>query len=101
MIAGMPSSSVFASLDDWIASESVSFDVDGPPRAFNVAVDRMIQPLGEPVELLGLGEPTHGDEQYLHLRNRLFQRLVETHGFTAITVESSFPRSPLINAYVL
>jgi erythromycin esterase-like protein len=92
--------SPFATLEEWVARESISFDVDGPPQAFNAAVDQIVQELGDAVELLGIGEPTHGDEQYLVLRNRLFQRLVESHGYTAITVESSFPRSPLVNAYV-
>jgi erythromycin esterase-like protein len=35
------------------------------------------------------------------LRNRLFKRLVEAHGFCAIAIESSFPRGRLTNDYVL
>lgn len=34
------------------------------------------------------------------LRNRLFERLVVTHGFRAITIESSFPKARVVNAYV-
>ena len=34
------------------------------------------------------------------LRNRLFQRLVETHGYSAIAIESSFPRARAVNDYV-
>ena len=34
------------------------------------------------------------------LRNRLFQRLVETHGYSAIALESSFPRARAVNEYV-
>jgi erythromycin esterase-like protein len=34
------------------------------------------------------------------LRNRLFQRLVETHGYSAIAIESSFPRARLVNEYI-
>src|SRR5687768_6004034 len=80
-----------ATLDDWIAREAIPFAVDAP-EAFNAAVDRMIALLGKSVELLGFGEALHGGEEILVLRNRLFQRLVEAHGYTAIAVESSFPR---------
>jgi hypothetical protein len=44
------------------------------------------------VELLGSGEALHGGEETLRFRNRLFQRLVELHGYSAIAIESSFPR---------
>jgi erythromycin esterase-like protein len=30
----------------------------------------------------------------------MFQRLVEKHGFSAIAMESSFPRSPMMNEYI-
>ena len=89
----------YAALDDWIAREAISFSVDSP-ETFNAAVDRMFGSLGEKVELLGLGEPLHGGEEILILRNRLFERLVEKHGYTAIAIESSFPRGHLVNEYV-
>jgi erythromycin esterase-like protein len=60
----------------------------------------MIGSLDDSVELLGLGEALHGGEQILLFRNRLFQRLAERHGYSAIAVESSFPRSHAVNEYV-
>lgn len=56
--------------------------------------------LDDSVELLGFGEALHGGEEILMLRNRLFQRLVERHGYSAIAIESSFPRARLVNDYV-
>jgi erythromycin esterase-like protein len=56
--------------------------------------------MGDAVDLLGLGEPMHGGEEFLVLRNRMFQRLVETHGFSAIAIESRFSRSRVVNEYV-
>jgi erythromycin esterase-like protein len=91
--------SEFATLDDWIRGEAISFSLDSP-TAFNAAVDKLVASLGDEVDLLGLGEPLHGGEGFLLLRNRLFQRLVEAHGFTAIALESSFPRGRLVNEYV-
>jgi erythromycin esterase-like protein len=88
-----------ATLDDWIAREATPFSVDSP-RTFNVAVDTVIASLGDSVELLGFGEALHGGEDILILRNRLFQRLVEAHGYSAIAIESSFPRARAVNEYV-
>jgi erythromycin esterase-like protein len=86
-------------LDDWIAREATPFSVDSP-RTFNAAVDKVIASLGDSVELLGLGEALHGGKDILILRNRLFQRLVEAHGYSAIAIESSFPRARVVNEYV-
>jgi erythromycin esterase len=88
-----------ATLDDWIRQEAISFSL-ALPDAFNSAVDQLTATLGEEVEVLGLGEPLHGETEFLILRNRLFQRLVEAHGFSAIAVESSFPKARLVNEYV-
>src|SRR4051794_35017484 len=95
-----PATPTHVTLDDWIAREAVPFSVDSPAETFNVAIDQVIGALGDSVELLGLGEALHGGEEILVLRNRLFRRLVEAHGFTAIAVESSFPRGRLVNEYV-
>lgn len=90
---------MYATLDDWIAREAIPFSVDSP-ETLNAAVDRAIASLGEAVELLGLGEALHGGEDILLFRNRLFQRLVEAHGYSAIALESSFPRARMVNEYV-
>jgi erythromycin esterase len=89
----------YATLDDWIAREAIPFSLDSP-ETFNAAIDAVIASLGDSVELLGFGEALHGGEDILILRNRLFRRLVETHGFSAIAIESSFPRSHVANEYV-
>jgi erythromycin esterase-like protein len=52
------------------------------------------------LRLLGLGEALHGGEEILLLRNRIFQRLVERHGYSAIALENSFPRGRVVNKYV-
>ena len=90
----------YATLDEWIAGEAITFAVDSP-TSFNAAVDQLVASLGDAVELLGFGEALHGGEEILPLRNRLLQRLVEAHGYSAIALESSFPRGRSINDYVL
>src|SRR5215467_3260710 len=87
------------SLVDWIERESTPFSIDSP-ITFNAAVDKVIASLGDSVELLGFGEALHGGEEILILRNQLFRRLVEAHGYSAIAIESSFPRARVVNEYV-
>src|SRR6266700_844011 len=93
------SAPIHATLDDWIAHEAIPFSTDSP-RTSNAAVDKVIASLGDSVELLGFGEALHGGEDILILRNRLFQRLVEAHGYSTIAIESSFPRARFVNEYV-
>lgn len=86
-------------LDDWIRREAIPFS-EASPASFNPAVDTVIAALGSAVELLGFGEALHGGTDLLRFRNRLFQRLVEAHGYRAIAIESSFPRGRIANEYV-
>jgi erythromycin esterase len=86
-----------ASLDNWIHDAAIPFS----PDTFIAAVDRLADSLDDSVELLGFGEALHGGEDILMLRNRLFQGLVMRHGYSAIAVESSFPRGRIINDYVM
>ncbi len=78
-------------IDEWISRDGLPFTDDG--------IDRMIATMPE-VELLGFGEALHGGEEILQRRNRLFQRLVERHGFRSIVIESSFPQSRHVNEHV-
>jgi erythromycin esterase len=88
-----------ATLEDWIRQEAIPFSVDSS-EIFNASIDKVIASLDGSVELLGFGEALHGGEDILILRNRLFQRLVEEHGYSAIAIESSFPRAHVVNEYV-
>lgn len=89
----------YASFDDWIVHEAIPFSVDSSGSC-NASIDRLIASLDESVELLGFGEALHGGEDILILRNRLFQRLVKKHGYSAIAIESSFPRAHIVNEYI-
>jgi len=90
---------VYPTLDDWIRREAIPFSVDSF-ETLHAAIDKVIALLDDMVELLGFGEALHGGEDILILRNRLFQRLVEKHGYSAIAIESSFPRARIVNDYV-
>jgi erythromycin esterase len=90
---------VYSTLDDWILHEAIPFSFDSA-ETFNASIDKVIDSLDDSVELLGFGEALHGGEDILMLRNRLFQRLVEAHGYSAIAIESSFPRARVVNEYI-
>ena len=92
-------SPVYTTLDDWILNEAIPFSI-GSSETFNDAIDKVIASLDDSVELLGFGEALHGGEDILILRNRLFQRLVKKHGYSAIAIESSFPRAYAVNEYI-
>ncbi|MEV8124701.1 erythromycin esterase family protein [Streptomyces sp. NPDC085944] len=50
--------------------------------------------------LLALGEPTHGEDTLLDVRNDLFRQLVEQHGYRTITIESDCLRGLAVDDYV-
>ncbi|WP_368045828.1 erythromycin esterase family protein [Nocardiopsis sp. HUAS JQ3] len=50
--------------------------------------------------LLALGEPTHGEDSLLDLRNDLFRQLVEREGYRTIAVESDCLAGLAVDEYV-
>ncbi len=50
--------------------------------------------------LLALGEPTHGEDALLDLRNELFRQLVEREGYRTIAVESDCLAGLVVDEYV-
>jgi erythromycin esterase-like protein len=53
-----------------------------------------------PPRMLTLGEPTHGVDAPLRLRNALFRQLVEREGYRTITIESDCVAGLLVDDYV-
>ncbi|MEV3954370.1 erythromycin esterase family protein [Streptomyces albogriseolus] len=56
--------------------------------------------LPAPPRVLALGEPTHGEDSLLDLRNTLFRQLVEEEGYRTIALESDCLRALTVDAYV-
>ena len=50
--------------------------------------------------LLALGEPTHGEDTLLDLRNELFRELVEQEGYQSIAIESDCLMGLVVDDYV-
>lgn len=55
---------------------------------------------GRRKRVLALGEPTHGVEDFLLLRNEFFKNLVELEGYTAIAIESDCLGGLLVDDYL-
>ncbi|WP_423464606.1 erythromycin esterase family protein [Promicromonospora sp. MS192] len=53
-----------------------------------------------PPQVLALGEPTHGAQDLLRLRNTLFRELVEQHGYRTIALETDCLAGLLVDDYV-
>ncbi len=85
-------------------------------RIFNDTVDGMVTDIRDTMHaveaavvmrllparprLLALGEPTHGEDTLLDLRNDLFRQLVEQEGYRTIAIESDCVRGLLVDDYV-
>lgn len=64
------------------------------------ALSRFLDSLPTRPRLLGLGEPTHGFEEFLRVRNRMFRWLVENEGYRSIALESDVLAGHTVDAYV-
>jgi len=89
----------YANLDEWIAHDAVPFSIQSG-QGLEAAIDKVVASLGDSIELLGFAEALHGGEDILTLRNRLFERLVQVHGFSAIAIETGFDAAAPVNDYV-
>jgi len=63
-------------------------------------VDDVLDLLPTTPRLLALGEPTHGEDDLLDVRNDLFRALVEEHGYRTVALESDCLRGLLVDDYV-
>jgi erythromycin esterase-like protein len=67
---------------------------------FGPALSRFLDSLPTRPRLLGLGEPTHGADEFLQVRNRMFRWLVEHEGYRSIALESDVLAGHTVDAYV-
>ncbi|MCX5205104.1 erythromycin esterase family protein [Streptomyces sp. NBC_00237] len=79
-------------------SLGLHFGDDAEQLAF--AADQLLASFPRSPLLLGLGEPTHGAEQFLELRNDLFFHLVRHHGYRAIAIESDCLAAAVVDDHV-
>ncbi|GAA2937388.1 erythromycin esterase family protein [Streptomyces enissocaesilis] len=73
-------------------------DIKDTVRAVEAAAVMRLLPARP--RLLALGEPTHGEDALLGLRNELFRQLVEQEGYRTIAIESDCMRGLVVDDYV-
>ncbi|MFF3090850.1 erythromycin esterase family protein [Streptomyces nojiriensis] len=73
-------------------------DIKDTARAVHAAT--AMEPFAARPRLLALGEPTHGEDTLLEVRNELFRQLVAQGGYRTIAIESDCLAGLLVDAYV-
>ncbi|MFB6707780.1 erythromycin esterase family protein [Streptomyces sp. NPDC056333] len=73
-------------------------DIKDTARAVEAAAVMRLLP--HRPRLLALGEPTHGEDALLDLRNELFRQLVEQEGYRTIAIESDCLMGLVVDDYV-
>ncbi|MCN9243712.1 erythromycin esterase family protein [Streptomyces sp. RY43-2] len=68
--------------------------------AHPIDADAVMRLLPARPRLLALGEPTHGENALLDLRNELFRQLVEHEGYRTIAIESDCMGGLVVDDYV-
>ena len=84
---------------DWLKLNSVPIKYIEPGNDFSD-----LQPLEkilQDVQVIGLGEATHGTHEFFEIKRRLVEFLVTQMNFTAFALESSFSDCEPINDYIL
>ncbi|KAF0964599.1 erythromycin esterase family protein [Rhodococcus sp. T7] len=75
------------------------FSAPGDPSV-TAALGAFLRGLDTAPRLLGFGEPMHGEEGFLLLRNQMFRYLVEREGYRSIAIESSCLKGILVDFFV-
>ncbi|MEU6369489.1 erythromycin esterase family protein [Streptomyces sp. NPDC046931] len=73
-------------------------DIEDTAHAIEAAAVMRLLPARP--RLLALGEPTHGEDTLLDLRNELFRQLVEQEGYRTIAIESDCMMGLVVDDYV-
>ncbi|MBU8552060.1 erythromycin esterase family protein [Streptomyces rochei] len=76
----------------------MAIDIKDTARAVGAAA--LMELLPARPRVLALGEPTHGEDSLLEVRNELFRRLVEEEGYRTIALESDCLAGLVVDDYV-
>lgn len=74
--------------------------IDIKDTAHTVEAPAVMRLLRTRPQLLALGEPTHGEEALLDVRNDLFRQLIEEDGYRTIAIESDCLKGLVVDDYV-
>ncbi|WP_282088329.1 erythromycin esterase family protein [Aquimarina algiphila] len=87
------------SVISWIKSTSIPLQ---SVKAKTELIDLMgLNPILEDVQIVGLGETSHGTKEIFQMKHRMLEFLVKEMGFTIFAIEASHVGCKPINDYVL
>lgn len=84
---------------DWIRSNAVRLESLTAGNGFADLLS--IAPAMSELDVLGLGEATHGTREFFQFKHRMLEYLVEAHGFRVFGIEANYADCLPINHYVL
>lgn len=70
------------------------------PDASTRDLDALVRMVGG-ADVVGLGEATHGSQDFFRMKHRLFRHLVEKKGFRTFSLELAWSSGVRVNEYVL
>ncbi len=93
---------------DDITAEELSLIESLNSEALSISAKPLLMPESElqfldnvaDARIIGLGESTHGTKEFFHMKTRIFQYLVENHGFKAFLFEMDFSEALLFNDWI-
>jgi len=81
----------------WLRDHAIDVTVDDAPSGRDVAA--IAEMIGS-AHIIAFGESTHGTHEWLAIRNRVFEYLVEHGGVTALAVETGFREALTVDRFV-
>jgi erythromycin esterase len=96
---GIPLAEFEAASVEWMKSNSVPFDTDDPFAPSDTDLVPLDAMIGNS-SLIAMGEGTHGTRQFFRMKHRVFQYLVEHHGFDHFSIEASLPEALAVDYFV-
>lgn len=84
---------------EWLASHAI------PLKSLQTGADfddlKPLKSVFKNVRIVGLGEASHGQREFFQFKHRMLEFLVTRMGFTAFSLETSYPACMNINEYVV
>ncbi|MDO5474947.1 MAG: erythromycin esterase family protein [Candidatus Saccharibacteria bacterium] len=84
---------IFQNYETWMASNKIDEVEKYSEKVANID-------LGENVDIVALGEATHGNKEFQSLKLELFEKLVEEYNFRALLFEMDYGEGLFINDFV-
>lgn len=83
--------------DDWVSRHGVHFKSE---TNVDTSVKKMLATELKNVQIVGLGEASHGISEFFKIKSSLIKHLVSDEDFSLIMIEASFGEGVLLNEFI-